>query len=95
MEAADALSIDSFGEDRLTYYISKAQLYTLNDEKESEQAYYDSALVILNRQVKSNPKSPMFQSLLGFVSANLGYRDRAVEAGRKAIEIMPISLCHY
>jgi len=95
MEAADALSIDSFGEDRLTYYISKAQLYTLNDEKESEQAYYDSALVILERQVENNPKSPMFQSLLGFVTANLGYRDRAVEAGRKAMEMMPISLCHY
>jgi len=95
MEAADALSIDSFGEDRLTYYISKAQLYTLNDEKESEQAYFDSALVILERQVKNNPKSPMFQSLLGFVNANLGFRDRAIEAGNRAKEIMPVSLCHF
>ena len=95
MEAADALSIDSFGEDRLTYYISKAQLYTLNDEKESEQAYFDSALGILERQVKNNPKSPMFQSLLGFVNANLGFRDRAIEAGNRAKEIMPVSLCHF
>ncbi|MCH7955228.1 MAG: tetratricopeptide repeat protein [Candidatus Marinimicrobia bacterium] len=95
MEASDALSMDSFGEDRLTYYISKAQLYTLEDDIESKQAYYDSALVILERQVKSNPKSPMLQSLLGFVSANLGFRDRAIEAGRKAMEIMPISTCHY
>ncbi|MCH7819453.1 MAG: tetratricopeptide repeat protein, partial [Candidatus Marinimicrobia bacterium] len=95
METPDALSLDSFGEDSLAYYISKAQYYTLKDEKESEQAYYKSALVMLERQVKNNPKSPMFQSLLGFVNANLGFRDRAIEAGNRAKEIMPVSLCHF
>ena len=95
MEASDALSMDSFGENRLSYYISKAQLYALKDEKESEQAYYDSALIILERQVKNNPENFHLQSLLGFVNANLGFRDRAIEAGRKAMEIMPISLCYY
>ena len=94
-KAPDALSMDSFGEDKLTYYLSKAQLYTLEDEEESQRVYYDSALVILEGWVKNNPNNFHFQSILGFVCANLGLRDRAIEAGRKAMEIMPISLCHH
>ena len=37
----------------------------------------------------------MLQSLLGFVIAYLGSRDRAIDAGRKAMDIMPISSRHY
>ena len=94
-KAPDALSMDSFGENRLTYYLSKAQLYALEDEEESQRVYYDSALVILERRVKNNPNNFHLQSILGLVCANLGFRDRAIEEGRKAMEIMPISLCHH
>ena len=94
-DAPDLLSKDSFGKDTLTFYLAKAQLYGLKNEEEFEKAYYDSALVILERQIKNNPNRFPTQSVFGFVNAQLGFRDRAIEAGNKAKEIMPISLCHF
>lgn len=94
-ESVNALTPGLFADDRLTYLLSKAQLYALMDEEKFRHAYFDSARMLLEEQIKSNPKVFKLHSLLGFVCANLGLREQAIEAGRRAVEIMPISLCHY
>jgi len=93
--AQDLLFKGSFGNDILTFYLAKAQLYGLMNEEDLEKVFYDSALVILKRQIKNNPNRFPAQSVFGFVNAKLGFRDRAIEAGNKAKEIMPVSLCHF
>jgi len=94
-ESVNALSPGLFANDKLTYLLSKAQLYALMDEEKFEHAYFDSARMLLEEQIKSSPKSFKLHSMLGLVCANLGLREQALEFGRKAVEIMPISLCHY
>ncbi|MCH8288719.1 MAG: tetratricopeptide repeat protein [Candidatus Marinimicrobia bacterium] len=94
-ESVNALTPGSFANDRLTYLLSKAQLYALMDDEKFQYSYYDSARMLLEEQVKNSPKVFKLYSMLGFVCANLGLREQAIEAGLKAVEIMPISLCHY
>lgn len=94
-EIIDNISPDSFGNDKLTFFLTKAQLYNLMEEEKYGDAYYDSARILLEEKIKKSPNNFRLNSLLGFVCAKLGLRDRAIEAGLKGTEIMPISLCHY
>ena len=94
-EIIDILSPDSFGNDKLTFFLAKAQLHELMKEEKYGDAYYDSARILLEERIKKSPNNFRLNSQLGFVCAKLGLRDRALEAGLKGVEIMPISLCHY
>ncbi|MCH7495201.1 MAG: tetratricopeptide repeat protein [Candidatus Marinimicrobia bacterium] len=94
-KSVNALTPGLFANDRLTYLLSKAQLYALMDEEKFQYSYYDSARMLLEELVRSSPKVFKLHSMLGFVCANLGLREQAIESGRRAVEIMPISLCHY
>ena len=94
-ESVNTLTPGVFGNDRFTYLMSKAQMYALIDEEKFQHAYFDSARMLLEEQIKNSPKVFKLHSLLGYVCANLGLREQAIEAGLKGVEIMPISLCHY
>ena len=94
-EIIDNISPDSFGNDKLTFFLAKAQLHELMKEEKYGDAYYDSARILLEEKIKKSPNNFRLNSQLGFVCAKLGLRDRALEAGLKGVEIMPISLCHY
>jgi len=55
-KSVNALTPGLFANDRLTYLLSKAQLYALMDEEKFQHAYYDSARMLLEEQIKNSPK---------------------------------------
>ncbi len=54
-------------------------------------AFYEEALEILQKASRENPEDPRIYSALGSTYAGLGRKAEAIDAGRKAVEIYPIS----
>ena len=77
------------------YYFSMAQLHGLAQQPELSQAYYDSALTWIEARLAAAPGSFKLQSDLGLACAFLGLKDRAIAAGMRSKELMPISTCHW
>ena len=66
-------------------------LYALLKDRDRSRAHYDSARVILERQIPLLADASWAHSLLGVVYAGLGRREEAVREGRLAVELCPIS----
>lgn len=62
----------------------------LGKEAEAE-ASYAKALDILKEEIKNHQDDHRYQSAMGLAYAGLGYKQEAMEAGKKAIEILPLS----
>ncbi|MEE9162636.1 MAG: tetratricopeptide repeat protein, partial [Candidatus Neomarinimicrobiota bacterium] len=77
------------------YYFSMAQLYGLARQPELSRAYYDSALTWIEARLAAAPRSFKLQSDLGLACALLGLKDKAIAAGMRSKELMPISTCHW
>ena len=54
-------------------------------------AFYEEALEILEAAVRENPEDPRIHSALGAAYAGLGRKEEAIAAGRKAVEIYPVT----
>jgi serine/threonine protein kinase len=54
-------------------------------------AYYDSARKILENKLKEDPQDSRFHSALGLANAGLGRKNDAIENGKKAVAMLPIS----
>ena len=61
------------------------------NKPELEHAYYDSARFFLERRMVYMPDDPRLYSSLGIVYAGLGLKDKAIEAGKRGVELMPIN----
>ena len=77
------------------YYFSMAQLHGLAEQPELSRAYYDSSLAWIEAGVAAAPGKFQLQSDLGLACAFLGLKDRAIAAGQRSKELMPISKCHW
>jgi len=78
------------------YYINLkslhyARVYNLMNMPRKAFEYYDSARVKLESGILKNPEDPRLYSAVGFVFAGLGLKEKAVEAGKKGVELMPIN----
>jgi len=58
---------------------------------EKAYAYFDSARIYLESRILLFPDDPRLYSALGITYAGLRYKEKAVDAGVKAVELMPIS----
>jgi TolB-like protein/predicted Ser/Thr protein kinase len=95
----DALAVISSGPskpfDDQFQFIPKAQLfaevYGLMRHRELEQAYYDSARVLLERRILDQPGDSRFHSALGIAYAGLGRKTEAIREGKLGVEALPIS----
>jgi TolB-like protein len=68
-----------------------ATIYGLMNKPELEHACYDSARIFIeHKMVKMTDDSRLFSSL-GVVYAGLGLKEKAIEAGKKGVELMPIN----
>jgi tetratricopeptide (TPR) repeat protein len=58
-----------------------------------EKAYacFDSARITLESKIHKDPDDPRLYSALGIAYAGLGLKEKAVEAGERAVELMPVS----
>ena len=72
-------------------YLYNATIYGLMNKPESEHACYDSARFFLERRMVNMTDDPRLYSSLGIVYAGLGLKDKAIEAGKRGVELMPIN----
>jgi TolB-like protein/predicted Zn-dependent protease/predicted Ser/Thr protein kinase len=61
------------------------------DNRQKMQAYFNSARKILENKVKEDPRDSRFHSALGLANAGLGRKKDAIENGKKAVDMLPIS----
>ena len=59
-----------------------------NPEKAYE--YYRSSLVTLETKILKDPDDPRLYSAIGIAYAGLAQKEKAIEAGRKGVNMMPI-----
>jgi len=68
-----------------------AAIYSYMNKPELEHAYYDSTRQFLEKQLIGMPGDFRIYSSLGIAYAGLGLADKAVNAGKKAVDLMPVS----
>jgi len=77
------------------YYIPKPLLYAMiydleEDEKMAEQ-YYNMSRIALETRILDYPDDTRLVSSLGICYAGLNQKEKAIKAGLKAVEMLPIS----
>jgi TolB-like protein/Tfp pilus assembly protein PilF len=72
-------------------YLYYAIIYGLMDKPELEHAYYDSARIFLESRIINMPNDQRLYSSLGIAYAGLGFDEKAINAGAKAVKLLPIS----
>lgn len=68
-----------------------AQIYGLMGNHELERAYYDSARVVLERELQARPDDSRLHSSLGIAYAGLGRKRDAIREGELAVSLLPVS----
>jgi serine/threonine protein kinase/tetratricopeptide (TPR) repeat protein len=77
--------------DTLSYFLTKAQVYGLLDQPQLKLACFDSARIILEKQVQLRPEDAHFRSQLGLAYAGLGRKEEAIREGQMGVELLPVS----
>jgi TolB-like protein/Flp pilus assembly protein TadD len=72
-------------------YLYNATIYGLINKPESEHAYYDSTRILLEKRIIDFPEDQRLYSSLGIAYAGLGQKEKAIEAGKRGVELMPIN----
>jgi TolB-like protein/Flp pilus assembly protein TadD/tRNA A-37 threonylcarbamoyl transferase component Bud32 len=86
-------SVDAVGDTEFYYpkALLSAHAYDLLNEPQLAHDAYDSARVILEREVPARPGDFRVHSALGIAFAGLGRKDDAIREGRRATELYPVS----
>lgn len=95
-QALDYLSTADYDINRSQLYfmprtLINAWIYDLMNHKEEAYAYYNSARIELEAWLIELPDDSRIYSSLGIAYAGLGQRQKAIDAGTEAVNIMPIS----
>jgi len=72
-------------------YLYYATIYGLMNKPELEHTYYDSTRILLEKRLIDLPEDQRLYSSLGIVYAGLGLKEKAIEAGKIGVELMPIN----
>jgi TolB-like protein/Flp pilus assembly protein TadD len=65
--------------------------YELMNESEQAREQYESARKMLEQEIKKVPDDPRYHGSLGITYANLGLKEQAVEHGKQAVKLLPVS----
>ena len=63
----------------------------LNKEKLAREDY-NTAVNLLQRRVRDIPDDPRYHSALGIAYAGIGQKDNAIKEGKRAVELLPMSV---
>jgi len=66
-------------------------IYKLINEQDSAQSAFDSAWVILERELGAKPDDYRIPGSLGLVYAGLGRKQDAIDKGKLGVELLPVS----
>jgi TolB-like protein len=67
-----------------------ARVYMLMNLPEKAYEFYNSARSVLESKVLKDPDDPRLYSALGLVYAGLGMKEKAIESGKKGVDLMSI-----
>jgi serine/threonine protein kinase/tetratricopeptide (TPR) repeat protein len=88
--AVSAIGPGSFEGDTARYHLLAAEVAGFRRDRGAERAHADSARGLLAQQVASLPEDPMLLARYGLALARAGRREEAVQAGRRAAELLPV-----
>ena len=77
--------------DSVKFYTQRAYIYRLMGDSGLSRAYYDSALIICEERVRTDPEVALLHADLAQACAGVGQKHRAVQEGELAAELLPIS----
>ena len=69
----------------------KAPVYAYLSDSTTARELYEEAREELERRIEDEPKDPRFQSSLGLAYAGLGRHEEAIQHGKLAVELLPVS----
>jgi TolB-like protein/predicted Ser/Thr protein kinase/Flp pilus assembly protein TadD len=78
--------------DTASYYLYKARVYHLMNNRLLEQVYFDSARSNVEPMALAWPDDPRYLSKLGLALAGLGRKAEAVRYGKRAVDLLPPSV---
>ena len=95
-EAIDRIKSLSFeSEEAQDYYFHKdlalASVYHAQKNSSLMKTHADLARSVLEKLVKEHSQDPRYHSALGIAYAYLGLKDDAIQQGKQAVELLPIS----
>lgn len=67
-----------------------ARVYNLMNMPEKAYQYFDSARIRINSMIVKNPEDSRLYSTLGIAYAGLGQKEKAIDAGKRAVDMMRI-----
>jgi tetratricopeptide (TPR) repeat protein len=76
--------------DSTAYFTALASLYAKGGRQSEARACYDTASVLAENAVHADPNQYRAHISLGNVLAHLDQKTRAIEEGKKAVELMPL-----
>ena len=86
----DPKSISLWQHNGVDYYYLKGTTYDLLRQPDVADIYFDSARVIMERSLASNPDDAVQQSYLGKIYAGLGRKDEAIAAAQRGVDLLPV-----
>jgi serine/threonine protein kinase/predicted Zn-dependent protease len=66
-------------------------VYSLMGERERSREAYQAALAILSGEAEKSPEDYRLRIALGRVHAGLGNKEKAIEEGKRGVELLPVS----
>jgi adenylate cyclase len=91
LDALNTMTINDLEGDSLSLFLAKIVLHERRSDADKKKAYTDSSRVILERLVMAQPSEAWFHAELGLCYARLGMNVLAVDHGKKAIDLAPVS----
>jgi TolB-like protein/Flp pilus assembly protein TadD len=93
LESVSSIPIDIFrGQTEIwTKAGLKGLVYYIMGDRERSRQDFEAALEILNREVERSHEDFRLHIALGRVHAGLGNKEKAIEEGRRGVELLPVS----
>jgi len=76
--------------DSVSYYSDLGYLFEKLSQHDASRSCYDSAKFLAEADVRKRPNDWNAHTALGNILAHLGQKPRAIEEGKKAMELMPM-----
>lgn len=68
-----------------------AYAYELLNEPQNARSAYETAITMLKKEIQAQPNDPRYHSSLGIAYASLGRKDEAIQEGKRAVNLLPVS----
>ena len=85
------MRLSEAGADTAAYYLVKAEWKHLTGDRTGARTVADSAARAYEERVRQQPREDRYHLSLGIAYALQGRRDEALRAGRRALEMLPVS----